>query len=162
MSRFRFNLQRVLDVRATQERIRQNELALERKKEIAVLQKIYRLRIEQSDEYLKGDTIMSQTAIEARTVINHQRYIESLERDIARAFNDLGVQRTAVESARRTLVEAARKKKLLEKLKDKRMTEFKKEEEKAEQKVIDELGGTRSARQQAQDSSGKADRSACS
>lgn len=143
---FKFNLQRVLDIRAAQERLKQNELALERKKETEILQKISRLRDEQAGEYKEGRALWTAAASDIRVFRAHQRYMEALELSIVRSYRDLETQRLAVEAARLALIEAARKRKLLEKLKDKRLAVFKKEEEAAEQKIIDEIGGTRSAR----------------
>ena len=150
MPRFKFDLQRILDIRATQERLRQNELAMERKKEHEIILKIERLKEEQSDGYVSGQKILAASRGDIRTMIAHQRYLESLERKIARTYANLDTQREAVEAAREALVEASRKRKLLEKLKDKRLAEFKKEEGVAEQKIIDEVGGTQSARRLSQ------------
>ena len=141
MAGFKFKLQRILDIRATQERMKQNELAVERKKEWNILQKISNLEKAQSDEYLRGRSILSEPVADIRIFVAHQRYFEELEMELVRAAVDLDRQRDAVEAARQALIEAARKRKLLEKLKDKRYHAFKKEEETAEQKTIDEVGG---------------------
>ena len=151
MTKFKFNLQRVLDIRMTEERLRQNQLALERKKEMEIHQKIDKLRKEQSEEYRRGQTLLTSSLADIRAFVAHQRYMEALERTIERSGVDLERQRAVVETARQALVEAARKRKLLEKLKEKRLTTFKKEEEAAEQKIIDEIGGTPSARWTSQD-----------
>lgn len=140
MARFKFNLQRVLDIRKTQERIRQNELAMERKKERDFMQKIERLRKEQSEEYQKSRVFLTERLSDIRLFVAQQRYMEAIERTIARTSANLDAQREVVERARLLLVEAARKRKLLDKLKEKRMETFKKEEEAAEQRIIDEIG----------------------
>ncbi len=146
MPKFKFNFQRVLDIRTTQERVKQNELALEIKKEQEILQKISEFRQSQSDEYLRGQALFSSSIGNIRLFVAHQRYMEALERMITRSYQDLETQRKFVEAARQALIEASRKRKLLEKLKDKRFDAFKKEEETAEQKNIDEIGGIASAR----------------
>lgn len=150
MPRFKFGLQRVLDIRATQERIKQNELALEIKKEHEIRMKIDRILQSQSEAYAVTRVLFSSAQGDSRLYLAHQRYLEALEESITSAYQDLEAQRQAVEAARLALIEASRKRKLLEKLKDKRGTAFKKEEEVAEQKNIDEIGGTSSARQMAQ------------
>ncbi|MBI4179684.1 flagellar export protein FliJ [bacterium] len=141
MAKFKFNLQRVLDIRATQEKLRQNELAVERKRESDILRRIEYLRREQTDAYRRGGAILTEHLSDIRWFVAQQRYLEAIERTIARTHANLDAQRQAVETSRLALVEAARKRKLLEKLKDKRMEIFKKEEETAEQKIIDEIGG---------------------
>ena len=146
MRKFDFKLQRVRDIRAAQERIKQNELALERKKELELLLKIDRLRNDQSEEYRRGQVFLTQSLADIRMFVSHQRYMEALERTIARTCANLDSQRQAVEAARLNLIEATRKRKLLDKLREKRLGAFKKEEEVAVQKIIDEIGGTKSAR----------------
>lgn len=152
MPRFKFNFQRVLDIRATQEQVKQNELALEIKKEQEILQKISQFRLTQSEEYQRGQALLTSSTGNIRLFVAHQRYMEALERMIDRGYQDLDAQRKSVETARQALIEASRKRKLLEKLKDKRFAAFKKEEETAEQKNIDEIGGIASARRMARPS----------
>lgn len=146
MPKFHFDLQRVLDIRATQEKLKQNELAVEMKKEREIIAKIERLRKAQSEEYLHGQTLLTSSLADIRLFVANQRYMEALERTLARTHANLDGQREAVGAARKALIEAARKRKLLEKLKGRRFVAFKKEEETAEQKIIDEIGGTFSAR----------------
>ncbi len=155
MPRFSFTLQRVLDVRRTQERIKQNELALERKKEREIFDRIESYRRDQVDEYLAGQRILGSAHADIRIFLAHQRYVETLERAIETAVSDWNSQRQVVEQSRRALLEAARKRRLLEKLKDKRLAEFKKADLAAEQQSIDEIGGTVSARSTARGAIGR-------
>lgn len=140
MDRFKFNLQRVLDIRGVQEKIKQNELALEQKKEAEILHKLERFRQEQAAEYHSGRELFNTPTVDIRVLLGHQRYMESLERAIERTVTELTLQRQTVDLARQALIEAARKKKLLDKLREKKLAQFKKEEEAAEQKIVDEIG----------------------
>lgn len=151
MPAFKFNLQRVLDIRDAQERIRKNELALERKKEQEILQRIEQLHQEQTDSYRSGASVMSSGQADIRIFLSYQRYMEYIERTISKTREMLEEQKKAVELSRQMLIEASRKKKLLEKIKEKRWQAFKKVEAAAEQMIIDEIGGTQYIPPQAQD-----------
>lgn len=146
MARFLFNLQRVLDIRKQEEKVMQNALAVEVQKELEFRRRIAQLEDERTAAQALAAGLSQSGGVSGLQFHQQQMYVESVERRIARAHADLDGQLKQVEAVRLELIAAAKKRMVLEKLREKRLAAFKKELEAAEQKDIDEIGQRLSAR----------------
>lgn len=118
----------------------QNALAAEIQKELEIRRKIVELEAERAAAHTLASGLSQSGGVNGLQFYQQQMYLESVERRLARSHANLDGQLKRVEEVRLVLIEAAKKRKLLEKLREKRMDAFKKELETAEQKDIDEIG----------------------
>lgn len=137
MARFVFKLQRVLDLRAQEEEVKKNELALAERawrEEVARLEALRQRR---------AATMTALLAPELRgdvaALLDGQRYLAVLAEDTARQQQQVAQARAAADAKRGELVVASQKKRVLEKLRDKRRAEWRQAEERAEQRFLDEM-----------------------
>lgn len=140
MARFRFSLEGVLRQRALVERERQRVVA-DRQAIVAKLttelraldQQMQSATAEVRDHRLVGRLDLSYLAAHRRYALAMQRRALELARRIASA-------QVAVEQAQAELVEAARRRKAIEKLRDKRLAQWQAEHQRKESSELDEIG----------------------
>lgn len=142
MRGFKFRLQPVLDHRQKKEDILKKELAekkllFEREKTVLnqLRNKLSRSRQELRDKQ-KAGFVASEAAM-------HSLFIDRMERETE--FQSIKVEDAAseVKKAQEKLLEAAKDKKILEKLYDKQLTEYRQETNRSEQALIDEISTVR-------------------
>jgi len=138
MAKFDFRLQALLNVKRQLEKSVKNELGIairELENQKAILNEIQLVIASQENEYRKDGT----RKIKLSTLKQRLEYIRSMYEK-----QDLQEQRVNeeirnVDKIRVRLVEIMKDRKLLEKLKDKELSEFKKEQDRIERVHIDEL-----------------------
>lgn len=137
---FRFRLEPVLQVRKRTEETLQRELAQRRLDWEAAYSRLRsmeedrrRYRRELQDKRMRGMTIAELELYEA--------YFLRLDDDIARQESRVEKLATAMESKRSELVEAAKKKKILDRLKEKQRQAYSYEEMRQEGRFLDEIAG---------------------
>jgi flagellar FliJ protein len=142
MKGFKFKLQPVLDQRQKKEDILKKELAekrLQYENEKLVLEKLknklfnvqQELRIKQKDR------------IDAVEMSGYLLYCQRLEREIELQVMKLTDLAAEVGRAQERLLEATKEKKIIEKLYDKQLEEFRQEVNRVEQTMIDEISTVR-------------------
>lgn len=82
----------------------------------------------------------SLSSLDINLLIQYQRYIESLKKMLFQAEEVVEVRNEQVENQKLVLIEATKKVKILEKLKDKEQITFRKETDKKEGILLDEIG----------------------
>jgi flagellar FliJ protein len=140
MKKFEFRLQPVLRLRDQAERVKQREFAEAvnevRRCEGEILHVLS--EIDDSHESLRH---AEMRVIDPWQLIFHRRYLNHLEKQLHRLRGELQALSKKAEARRLELVEASKKKKSLEKLKERRRDEYMYEAGREEQKMFDEIGG---------------------
>ena len=140
MKMFEFRLQPVLRLRDQAERVKQREFAEAvnevRRREGEILRVLS--EIDDSRESLRH---AEMRVIDPWQLIFHRRYLNHLEKQLHGLRGELRALSKKAEARRLELVEASKKKKSLEKLKERRRDEYMYEAGREEQKMFDEIGG---------------------
>lgn len=138
MSKFKYELENVLNVREKQENIKQKEYAeaLEVLKQEKIIKK-------QIDQLLDHNTHIFKSAIsdqiDSKKIRLQQNYHMLLENKQTMAVKKVEKAKVKTEKQRRELLNAMKNKKTLEILKEKRFEQFLEEEKKDEQQMVDEI-----------------------
>lgn len=136
MERFKFALEHVL-------KYRQN---LEDQEKISLAKAMQRVRQEEgAARQLHEEKYRSISSFDIRVadlmyMRQHESYMSLLDLRIQNQQKQLAKAEKACNTARVRVVDAASKRKVLERLKDKQWAEYQQEQLKAEQKVLDEVG----------------------
>jgi flagellar FliJ protein len=139
MTKFKFKLETVLKVKIRVEELRQKEL---RQAEILREQAQRQLLLRQQEvaRTLNNYREDLQKKIDVYQATNYDRFLKWLNKQVDLATLHLEQCARQVTEARERLVEASKEKKILEKLKEKAYEEYKVEEQRIENKFLDELG----------------------
>jgi flagellar FliJ protein len=137
MKRFTFQFEKLLRVREAAENGAKEELG----RQISILNEIeYRIaenetkRAEAAEKrFAKGNSIFD--------IDTYNFYIMRLDNEKAALLRDAEAQHKKVDEARERYIEASREKKVIDKLKEKRLKEFRRETRKAEEAEIDDVTG---------------------
>jgi len=139
---YRFNLESLLNYRHYQEEILQKELAdfknqlVQQEQQLRQLKQAWRknsLELRQRQE--SGGTVSG--------VIMYFRYLDRLTADIDKQNRRVVQTKKRIEQKRRELIEIVKKRKTLEKLKDKGFNTFEQQQLKKERDLLDEVAATR-------------------
>jgi flagellar FliJ protein len=142
VKRFRFKLEKVLDLRAYRER--ETEIALG--KAIGALSLIERtLEVLAREQHRAGKERFSREYGTAE-ILARDLYIRRLDETRDRLLKDAAAAELAAEEARDEYREASRDRKVLDKLKEKRRREYDKAREDGDIKNTDDISGGASAR----------------
>lgn len=142
MKGFKFKLQPVLDQRQKKEDILKKELAekrLQYENEKLVLEKL-RNKLSNVQQELR---IKQKDKIDAAEMSGYLLYCQRLEREIELQVMKLTNLASEVSKAQERLLEATKEKKIIEKLYDKQLEEFRQEINRVEQIAIDEISTVR-------------------
>lgn len=140
MPRFRFRLERVLDVRKVEED--REKMAFAEREAILAREKRRLSAAETAyQEALAVDGAAEPTRIEDLLRQLYRR--ERLLREIGQSQADLASAAEAWRAARERLVEARKKKRVLENLRERKHAVWRYEEERAEEAALDEIGTSR-------------------
>lgn len=134
---FRFGLQKVLDYRVRIEQLRQAELA-DLEMRLRARREALR-KLEQSEEAALER--MRTAEFDLVDLQLTRLYIERLGREIARAHAAVAEAEGRVVAKREELIAASRDRKAMERLRERERAGFLLAELRAEQKLLDELGG---------------------
>ena len=139
---YRFNLESLLNYRRYQEDILQKELANFKNELIRHEQKLHQLKQnwrkcsrDLHQRQKKGDTVSG--------LIMHFRYLERLSSDIDQQQRRVVMSKKQVDAKRRELLEIMKKRKTLEKLKEKGFLDDMQRTLKKEQNLMDEAAANR-------------------
>jgi flagellar FliJ protein len=145
MRRFRFRLERFLELKRHRERDR--ELALARVLGQCLLLK---RRIAEIDGEVSGSYALSfraGTLIDIEAMAGRELYVQRLVREKARTQEALAVKTAELEEARARYLEAAKERKVLDKLRERNEAEYYERQKDEEFKTIDDLNTASSLRQ---------------
>lgn len=134
MKKFVFSLQKVLDLREFQEKQAETELA----KAIAETDRIKLALIENGQKQAYTNKTRNDTSlIDQMKAI--ESYVNRLKKEAEDLLNDLAATELVVEEKREIMVEAMKTRKVLSKLKEKQLFQYKKEQQKAEDSAVDDI-----------------------
>ncbi len=145
MSVFRFRMQSILDMKAKLEDQAKIEFAQAQQK-LTEEQELLEQIIKRKDDYIAYGIKLRSEAINVKEILDNKNAIEytkELEKEQRLAVN---VAQKAVDAATRRMMEARAQTRTYEKLKEHAFEEFMLEENRAENKEIDQLNSYRSAR----------------
>ena len=138
MKKFKYRLEPILKIKSHAEKQRQKEHA-------AALQQVYRQKEQLSaidterDRTFAFQRIKLQGSIQTQQLLAASRYLVRLKRDTMTGTELLkGLERES-ERKRQLLVQAAKERKVYEKLRERRQAKFNQDVELQERKMLDEL-----------------------
>jgi flagellar FliJ protein len=143
MKRFRFSLEKVLDLRKHREREAEVELGRAIGELTEIENKIKALALEKT-RAAKERFSLNNTTIEIQS---YDLYIMRLDQSKDRLLEEAAKAELKVEAARAVYLEASRDRKAVDKLKEKRGTEYRREMFAEETKVLDDVSDGKRARQ---------------
>lgn len=134
MKKFKFSLEKVLSLREFEENQAQIELA----KAISVVTELNnKLKFIATERVKNNDARSNSTDLSY--LMSIENYIEGLDYQKEILLEELAQAELILEEKRQIMIEAMKKRKALEKLKEKQLQEYKKEILKEEEKVLDEI-----------------------
>jgi len=138
MKKFRFRLEKVLQLKSHLEADKQKQLALATQKvirQISAIDEIDRVRTDCKNDERKRLT----GNINPRHLLTFSRYFLQLKKDEVKGQAVLGALKGEEGKRRQDLVEATKQRKIYEKLKERRHQAYREENARAEQKDQDEM-----------------------
>ena len=161
MAKFAFNLESVLRHRLHCEQERQRELAVAQA-EMARLQadlKALNDALQASAVEMKANHLTG--SLDVNYLAAHRRYTVAMQRTGHALVQDMARQQRKIDEARRALAEAAKDRKVLEKLKERQRERWAQEVQRKELADLDEVGMQLSHRQLREDHASSADELCC-
>lgn len=150
MAQFHFQLQGVLEHRERVEKDRQRELAVAQAEMVRLdgeLQAINR-DVQQSTDDVRDHHLVGR--LDMTYLAAHRRYMLGMQRKVLTLAQKIAAQQQVVDSARRALAEASKRKKILEKLREKQHRRWNDALARREAGALDELTTQLSFRQLAE------------
>ena len=138
MKKFKFSLEKVLEIKEVEEKIIQKDLLLVQHEIAETEKKIVSLKENISLERKKISTL-SLSIINAMDIMLHYNYIDSLSAEVEILNDNLKKLRVKELQIKNQLIEKSREKKSLERLKEIKYEEFRKEYNKTQQQFIDDI-----------------------
>ena len=145
MKKFRFSLETVLDYKNQARdalRAEHGAILAQVRAQEAVVEGLER-------EYSQVDGEFTQRKLEGLTVLdalNYEQYLRALEREVKEEYRKLSLLRRQEEQKRGQVVEARKETATIEKLKEHKLEDYRKAEQKAEEVLIDEFVSSARAR----------------
>jgi len=138
MARFQFQLQAVEKVRTQKEQKMLEELSISQQKYQEKISKKKQLLNKKLESFTHKNELVSRDASinEIRLI---EEYITGLKQNIIRADQEIIRARRFLDQAMRQYIHARRERMMIDRLKEKAMTEFKVEQNRLEQKQLDDL-----------------------
>ena len=146
MRRFQFRLERFLDLRRWKEREWEIRLAHATGKVVLLKSRIAEIGVEIGASY--GRSFTDGTAVDIHAMAGRELYVQRLAAERTRKEAELAVRLRELEEVRGRYLEAARDRKVLDKLKDRRAGEYYEHQRDEEYKAIDDLNTASSLRGQ--------------
>ncbi|MCL2064533.1 MAG: flagellar export protein FliJ [Candidatus Cloacimonetes bacterium] len=138
MKKFKFSLEKVLEIKEVEEKIIQKNLLLIQLEIAETEKKIITLREKISSEREKIGS-MSLSVINTGDIMLHYKYIDCLNMDVEILSDVLKGLRLQEITIKNQLIEKSKEKKSLERLKEIKYEEFKKEYNKTQRQFIDDI-----------------------
>ncbi|HOP54573.1 MAG TPA: flagellar export protein FliJ [Bacillota bacterium] len=134
MKKFKFSLQKVLDVARAKEDMALEEFA--KAQNLVLQQKNFSHNLEVKYQSVR----FGSEEEEILSLVNRESYLQALMVRIERAYQKLAELEDDLKTKRMILIDAMRNRKLLEKLREKAQERYKKAVEHEEQLFLDEIG----------------------
>jgi len=134
VKKFKFSLQKVLDVARAKEDMAQEEFA--KAQNLVLQQKNFIHNLEVKYQSVR----FGSEEEEILSLVNRESYLQALMVRIERAYQKLAELEDDLKTKRMILIDAMRNRKLLEKLREKAQERYKKAVEHEEQLFLDEIG----------------------
>jgi flagellar FliJ protein len=144
MRRFQFRLERFLDLRRWKEREWEIRLAHATGRVVLLKNRIAEIGAEIGASY--GRSFTSGPAVDIAAMAGRELYVQRLAAERGRREAELVVRLRELEEVRGRYLEAARDRKVLDKLKDRRAGEYYERQRDEEYKTIDDLNTASSLR----------------
>ena len=141
MRRFQFRLERFLDLRRWKEREWEIRLAHATGKVIVLKNRIAEIGTEIGASYERSFT--SAGAVDVDAMAGRELYVQRLAAERTRKEAELAVRLRELEEVRGRYLEAARERKVLDRLKDRRAGEYYEHQRDEEYKTVDDLNTSR-------------------
>jgi flagellar FliJ protein len=137
MKRFKFTLQRVLDLRAH----REDEAAIELGRAMSILAEIENRIKTCAEERVRAASERFRSSNRATDILAWENYILRLDAEKERLLEEAAQAELAVEEKRNAYIEASREKKVLDKVREKRFKEYRRISGQEEIKTVDDISG---------------------
>ena len=141
MRRFRFRLERFLDLRRWKEREWEIRLAHATGKVIVLKNRIAEIGAEIGASY--GSSFTTGAAVDIGAMARRELYVQRLAAERERRTAELAIRTREMEEVRGHYLEAARDRKVLDKLKDRRAGEYYERQRDEEYTAIDDMNTAR-------------------
>lgn len=138
MKKFQFSLEKVLEVKEIEEKILQRDIMLLQKEILDKENFILDIREKISQERINLSIINHKGAVSAE-IMMHYKYLDSLQKRTEMLKNDLILLRQKEAELRSELTAKSQEKKSLERLKEIKYDEYKKNFNKTQQVILDEI-----------------------
>jgi len=140
MPKFVFPLEALLRQRQSAERERQRELAVCQAEMVRLQQELKKLNDELQGSAADMKSNHLTGPLDVAFLAAHRRYSLAMQRKGQGLVQDMARQQKKVDDAQRLLAEAAKERKVIEKLREKQFERWKREVERKEQSAADEAG----------------------
>ena|SRR5450432_3854004 len=140
MAKFVFKLEGVLQQRKHAEQDKQRELAVKQKQFVELQQTLSGLQqsMQSANEDVRRNHLVGRLNLEFLAA--HRRFLVGMQRQAVVTMQKLALALRAVDEARMELTEAAKQRKVIEKLREKQFARWREELAKREQAEMDEIG----------------------
>ncbi len=136
MSAFNFNLEKVLNVRNIQEDIAQNNYMKAKKKKEEIKDELDKLNETKNETF---NFLRNKANSSVEMTLQARRFLQLHKKKIDNQKSVLEKQKHVLQKKQREMIEKQKKRKVLDKLREKEYYSFYKEQMKAEQKELDEI-----------------------
>jgi flagellar FliJ protein len=140
VAKFRFSLEGVLKHRLHVEQERQRALAVLQGRMTALKQELARIEqtVKQSTDDLRGSRLTG--ALDMAFLAAHRRFVLGMQSKAVAVVQDMARLQVQVDEAQRLAAEAAKQRKIIEKLKEKQLQRWRQEQSQRELAALDEIG----------------------
>ena len=140
MARFVFKLETVLKQRKRLEQEKQRELAVRHAKQVALEDQLKRMdeSVKQASEDLRRDHLTG--SIDLSFLTAHRRFLTSMQRQGMQLVQQIAAAKAHVEDARRQLAEAAKRRKAIDRLRERAFEAWREDLARHEMAELDEIG----------------------
>lgn len=142
MAVFRFRMQSILDMKEKMEQQSKNEFAQAQKELLEEEEEMQKLRRKEELLYEEGMRLR-QSTIEIQEILDNKKAIEHVKGLIEQQRLAVVMAEKKVDAATKRMMDARVQTKTYEKLREKAMAEYQMEENKKENKEVDELNSYR-------------------
>lgn len=138
MKKFQFSLEKVLEVKEIEEKIIQRDLMIIHKEILDKENIILELKEKISQERINLSLLNQKGAVSSEIML-YYRFIESLGKKLEYYKNEVNILLLKEDKLKSDLINKSQEKKSLERLKEIKMEEYKKNYSKSQQTIIDEI-----------------------
>ncbi len=138
MKKFQFSLEKVLEVKEIEEKIIQRDLMILHKEILDKENIILELKEKISQERINL-SLLNQKGTVSSEIMLYYRFIESLGKKLEYYKNEVNILLIKEDKLKTDLINKSQEKKSLERLKEIKMEEYKKNYNKSQQTIIDEI-----------------------